>query len=135
MLIEIKYIGGYEMKKEVKCLDAPAAIGPYSQAIELGGMIFVSGQLGMTTDKAFGESVTEQARQSLNNLKSILETAGYSMSDVIKTTIFLADIDDFKDVNTVYGEFFTPPYPARSTVSVKALPLNAKVEIEVIANK
>ena len=123
------------MKKEIKCLDAPAAIGPYSQAIDLGSTIFVSGQLGMTNDKIFGEGVTEQARQSLNNLKRILEAAGYTMSDVVKTTIFLADINDFKDVNTVYGEFFAQPYPARSTVSVKDLPLNARVEIEVIASK
>lgn len=123
------------MKRMIESTTAPAAIGPYSQAISYGNMLFMSGQLGMTPDKVFADNAADQARQSLSNIKSILETAGYSMSDVVKTTIFLTDINDFKDVNTAYGEFFVAPYPARSTVAVKELPLGGKVEIEATACK
>lgn len=122
-------------KRMIESTEAPAAIGPYSQAIECGNMIFLSGQLGMTTGKVFPDNTADQARQSLANIRNILDAAGYDMADVVKTTIFLTDINDFKDVNAAYSEFFSFPCPARSTVAVKELPLGAKVEIEVIASK
>lgn len=115
---------------------APAAIGPYSQAIRVGNLVYTSGQIPI--DPATGTfvegGIKEQARQSLTNVKAILEEAGLSMSDVVKTTVFLADMNDFADLNAVYAEFFTAPYPARSAVAVKTLPKGALVEIEVIAS-
>ena len=115
---------------------APAAIGPYSQAIRVGNLVYTSGQIPIDpATGAFVEGgIKEQARQSLTNVKAILEEAGLSMSDVVKTTVFLADMNDFADLNAVYAEFFTPPYPARSAVAVKTLPKGALVEIEVIAS-
>jgi 2-iminobutanoate/2-iminopropanoate deaminase len=114
---------------------APAAIGPYSQAIRADGYLFCSGQLGL--DPATGElvagGVAAQAEQSLRNLGAVLESAGLTFSDVVKTTIFLADIADFATVNAVYGRFVTDPPPARSTVAVAALPKGGRVEIEAIA--
>ncbi|MBR8461238.1 RidA family protein [Campylobacter sp. faydin G-24] len=122
------------MRKVISTKDAPQAIGPYSQAIVANGFLFVSGQLGVTATGEFaGESVEAQARQSLLNLKAILSEAGASFSDVVKTTIFLADIADFVKVNEIYASFFTQPFPARSTIAVKTLPKNALVEIELIA--
>ena len=114
---------------------APGAIGPYSQAIQIGNFVYTSGQLGLNPQTgAFPEGgVKAQARQSLTNVKGILEAAGLSMSDVVKTTVFLADMADFADVNSVYAEFFAEPYPARSAVAIKTLPKGALVEIEVIA--
>lgn len=116
--------------------NAPAAIGPYSQALDMGGMVFVSGQIPV--DPATGEmadDVRAQAAQSLTNLKNILAEAGLGMSDVIKTTVFLADLGDFAAVNEVYASFFSEPYPARSCVQVAAIPKGAKVEIECIAKR
>ncbi|MBO4612796.1 MAG: RidA family protein [Bacteroidaceae bacterium] len=115
---------------------APAAIGPYSQAIRVGNLVYTSGQIPIDpATGAFVEGgIKEQARQSLTNVKAILEEAGLSMSDVVKTTVFLADMNDFADLNAVYAEFFTAPYPARSAVAVKTLPKGALVEIEVIAS-
>lgn len=115
---------------------APAAIGPYSQAIDSGvGIVFVSGQLPIDpATGAFPEGgVKEQTRQSLTNAKAILESAGLSLENVIKTTVFLADMGDFAAMNEVYAQFFAAPFPARSAVAVKTLPKGALVEIECIA--
>ena len=117
---------------------APAAIGPYSQAIDSGaGLVFVSGQLPIIpATGAFPEGgIREQARQSLTNAGSILEAAGLSLQNVVKTTVFLADMADFAAMNEVYAEFFAAPYPARSAVAVKTLPKGALVEIDCIATK
>lgn len=120
-------------KQAIISMQAPAAIGPYSQAILSDGLIFASGQLGMDTNKVFPKSTADQTRQSLENVKAILKEAGLAMEDVVKTTIFITDMNDFGAVNAVYGEYFQAPYPARSCIAVKALPLGAQVEIEVIA--
>ena len=120
--------------KVVSTANAPAAIGPYSQALDLGNMVFVSGQLPV--DPATGvmpEAVEEQAKQSLANIKAILAEAGLGMENVVKTVIFLSDIQDFAAVNAVYAEAFAQPYPARSCVQVAAIPKGAKLEIECIA--
>lgn len=116
---------------------APEAIGPYSQAIQAGGFIFVSGQLPIdaTTGEFVGSGIEEQSKQSLLNVQSILEEAGYSMSEVVKSTVYLEDINDFAMMNEVYGTFFNEPYPARAAFAVKALPKDALVEIEVVAYK
>ena len=123
------------MKKVISTTKAPAAIGPYSQAIQVGNLVYTSGQIPI--DPATGVfvegGIREQTRQSLLNVKAILEEAGLTMSDVVKTTVFLADMNDFADMNAVYAEFFAEPYPARSAVAVKMLPKGALVEIEVIA--
>lgn len=124
------------MKKQITTEKAPAAIGPYSQGVDAGELVFVSGQLPI--DPATGampEGAAEQAKQSLTNLKAILEQAGTSMANVAKTTIYLADINDFAAVNEVYAQFFPAPYPARSCFAVAALPKAALVEIEAIATK
>jgi len=113
--------------------NAPEAIGPYSQAIKIGNMIFTSGQIALTPDGKFlDEDVKTQTKQVCENLKAVLKEAGADIKDVVKTTIFLADINDFSAVNEVYGEYFSHK-PARSTVAVKDLPKGAKVEIECIA--
>ncbi len=114
---------------------APAAIGPYSQAIKVVGLVFVSGQLPINpATGAFAEGgIKELTRQSLTNMKAILEEAGTSMANVVKTTVFLADMNDFAAMNEVYAEFFAAPFPARSAVAVKTLPKGALVEIECIA--
>ncbi len=121
--------------KQIITPNAPAAIGPYSQAIEHGGFIFVSGQLPI--DPATGSfpegGVEAQTRQSLSNLKAILEEAGSGLDRVVKITVFLADMGDFGAMNGVYSEFFSVPYPARCAFAVKALPKGALVEIECIA--
>lgn len=120
--------------KVISTPNAPAAIGPYSQALDLGGMVFVSGQIPV--DPATGampEDVQGQARQSLANLKAILAEAGLTMADVVKTVVFLADLDDFAAVNEVYAQAFAQPFPARSCVQVAGIPKGAKVEIECIA--
>ena len=122
--------------KPIQTEKAPAAIGPYSQAIDSGaGIVFVSGQLPI--DPATGAfpkgGVKEQTRQSLTNAKAILEATGLSLANVVKTTVFLADMGDFGAMNEVYAEFFKAPFPARSAVAVKTLPKGALVEIECIA--
>lgn len=122
------------MKKVISSPLAPGAIGPYSQAIEVNGMLFLSGQLPI--DAATGlmaDGIEEQAKQSLSNIKHILEEAGLTMANVVKTTVFLADMSLFADMNKVYSTFFEGEYPARSAVAVKALPKDALVEIECIA--
>ncbi len=126
------------MKTRINTSNAPAAIGPYSQAIDSGsGIVFVSGQLPIDpATGAFPEGgVKEQTRQSLTNAKAILEAAGLGLANVVKTTVFLADMGDFAAMNEVYAEFFSEPFPARSAVAVKTLPKNALVEVECIAAK
>ena len=122
-------------RKIVATEKAPQAIGPYSQAVVAGEMVFTSGQLGMNpeTTELVGESAVEQAHQACKNLIAVLETAGSDISHVIKTTVFLEDINDFVPVNEVYAQYFTQPFPARSAVQVAKLPKSAKVEIEAIA--
>lgn len=123
------------MKKAINTAAAPAAIGPYSQAVLANGMIFASGQL--PTDPATGTfpegGVKEQTRRSLANVQSILAEAGACLADVVKTTVFLRDMADFAAMNEVYSEFFSQPFPARSAVAVRELPKGALVEIEVVA--
>lgn len=121
--------------KVISTQQAPAAIGPYSQAIHIGNLVYTSGQLPIDpATGAFPEGgIKEQTRQSLTNVQAILREAGVSMSQVVKTTVFLADMNDFADMNAVYAEFFSEPYPARSAVAVKTLPKSALVEIEVVA--
>ncbi len=114
--------------------NAPAAIGPYSQAIKVGNFIYTSGQIALTPEGEMRENDIEiQTEQVLSNLKNVLEAAGSSLDKVVKTTIFLADMDDFAKVNEIYAKFFGTHKPARSTVAVKTLPKNALVEIEAIA--
>jgi len=121
--------------KAISTTNAPAAIGPYSQAIEANGTVYVSGQLPI--DPATGNfaegGIQAEARQSLTNIKNILAEAGLSMSNVAKVTVLLADINNFAAVNEVYAEFFSAPYPARSAFAVAALPKGANIEIEAIA--
>ena len=123
--------------KVVNTNKAPKAIGPYSQAIEANGLIITSGQLPI--DPATGEfapgGIKEQTRQSLTNAKAILEEAGIGLGNVMKTTLFLSDMNDFAAMNEVYAEFFSEPFPARSAIAVKTLPKNALVEVECIAAK
>ena len=125
------------MKKVINTQAAPAAIGPYSQAIEVGNLVYASGQLPVDpATGAFPEGgIKAQTRQSLTNVQAVLRAAGLDMSNVVKTTVFMADMADFADMNSVYAEFFTEPFPARSAVAVKALPKGAQVEIEVVATK
>ena len=123
--------------KVISTTKAPAAIGPYSQAIEVNGFVYASGQIPI--DPATGQfvegGIKEQTRQSLTNAQNILVEAGIDLSHVVKTTVFLSDIANFAPMNEVYAEFFTEPYPARSAVAVKDLPKGALVEIEVLAVK
>lgn len=122
--------------KEIKTTKAPGAIGPYSQAIEVNGLVYTSGQIGI--DPATGaivEGVEAQAHQVCKNLTELLKTAGTSMDNVVKTTVFIKDMNDFGTVNGIYAQYFTEPYPARSCVEVARLPKDVLVEIEVIAEK
>jgi len=123
------------MKKEVKTEKAPKAIGPYSQAIVAGGFVYCSGQIPI--DPASGNlntgSIEEQTRQVIKNLSAVLEAAGTSLDQVVKTTVFLQDMNEFAKMNEVYGEFLKAPYPARATVQVVRLPKDVKVEIEAVA--
>lgn len=114
---------------------APAAIGPYSQAIEVNGMVFASGQIPLdpATGNVVEGGIKEQTCQALTNAKAIMEAAGLSLANVVKTTVFMADMADFAAMNEVYSTFFTEPYPARSAVAVKALPKGVLVEVECIA--
>jgi 2-iminobutanoate/2-iminopropanoate deaminase len=123
------------MKKIISTSDAPAAIGPYSQAIRSGNLIFCSGQIPL--DPKSGEmaedDIDAQTRRVLDNISGLLKSEGLSLGDVLKTTIFLTDLGNFQIVNEIYGSYFTNQPPARSTVQVSALPKGAKIEIEVIA--
>lgn len=121
-------------KKVITSKNAPGAIGPYSQAVAAGGLLFVSGQIPLQpATGSMPEGVREQTAQSLENIKSIVQEAGASMEDIVKTTIFLKDLNDFAVVNEVYSTFFAGHYPARSTVQIARLPKDAAVEIEAIA--
>lgn len=125
------------MNQIIHTPNAPAAIGPYSQAVKAGSMVFVSGQIPIdpATGAFAGEDIVTQTRRSLTNVKNILEAAGYALTDVVKTTVLLADIADFAAMNEVYAQFFTENCPARACFAVKDLPKGALVEIEAIANK
>ena len=121
--------------KAISTEKAPAAIGPYSQAIESNGMVFVSGQLPIDPETGvFASSdIMGQTRQSLTNMRNILESEGLYLSNVVKTTVFLSDMNNFAAMNEVYSSFFSSPFPARSAVAVKTLPKDALVEIECVA--
>ena len=123
------------MNKAIHTDNAPAAIGPYSQAVRWGSVVYVSGQLPIdpATGAFAGEDIAAQTRQSLTNIKNILAADGLDMSNVVKTTVMLKDIADFGAMNEVYAEFFTAPYPARAAYQVAALPKDARVEIECVA--
>ena len=124
------------MIKRISTDKAPAAIGPYSQALDTGNMLFISGQIPIDPETGvMPETVEEQAKQVLTNIKNILAEAGLTMANVVKTSVFLSDLSDFAKVNEVYASFFAEPYPARSCVQVAAIPKGAKVEIETIAVK
>lgn len=125
------------MKKVINTSKAPAAIGPYSQAIEVNGTLYVSGQIPFVpeTMTVISEDVKEQTRQSLENIKAILEEAGYSLKDVVKAGVFIKDMNDFAAINEVYAEYLGEVKPARACVEVARLPRDVKVEIEVIAVK
>lgn len=125
------------MKTVISTTKAPAAIGPYSQAVEAGGFIFTSGQLPIIpATGAFPAGIADQTRQSLANVRAVLEQAGATMDNVIKTTVFLSDMNNFAAMNEVYTSFFTEgAFPARSAVEVARLPKDALVEIEVVALK
>lgn len=123
-------------KQVISSTNAPKAIGPYSSALKVGNMLFVSGQIPVNpADGSIPASIKEQANQSLANLKALVTEAGYSLSDVVKTTVFITDINDFAAVNEVYASYFAEPYPTRSCVAVKDLPKGVKLEIECICCK
>ena len=123
-------------KKQIHTEQAPAAIGPYSQAIDLGELVFTSGQIPVChADGTFSDDIAQQAHQCLQNVKAVLEAAGISMDKVIKTTVFIADMDQFGIINGVYEQYVTKPYPARSCVQVAKLPKGVGIEVEAIALK
>lgn len=121
--------------KEVYVTDkAPRPVGPYSQVIKAGGFLFLAGQIPLTSENVMNEGdVVAQAHQVMKNLQAVLEKAGATLNAVVKTTIFLADLNDFETVNKVYAEYFQEPYPARSTVEAARLPKGARLEIDAIA--
>lgn len=125
------------MAKKAITTPKAKAIGPYSAAIEAGDLVFVSGQIPLdaTTGKLVAGDIRVQSKQSLENLKTILEAAGLTFANVVKTTIFLVDMNDFAAINDVYKSYVSEPYPARSTIAVAALPMGARVEIEMIASR
>ena len=125
------------MKRTIATPDAPEAVGAYSQGTTDGDLVFTAGQVPMTADGVLldEEPVGVQTRQSLENVKNILEAEGLTMQDVLKVTVFLADMDDFDEMNEAYGEYFQDNPPARSAFAVDALPMGAKVEIEAVAAK
>ena len=122
-------------KKLIETKNAPEALGPYSQAVSINGFLFLSGQIGI--DPAIGKAVeggvSEQTKQIFSNIKNVLAEAGRTLDDVVKVTVFLKNMDDFSLVNSIYAEYFTKPYPARSALQVAKLPLDVDIEIETIA--
>jgi 2-iminobutanoate/2-iminopropanoate deaminase len=124
-------------KKIIVATEAPAPIGPYSHAVQAGNMLFISGQVPVNpaTNAVDATDIAGEAKQVMANLQTVLETAGYTFADVVKTTIFLTDMAHFATVNEVYGSHFTGNYPARETIAVKGLPRNVNVEISMIAMK
>ncbi len=125
------------MKRIIKTSEAPAALGPYSQAVEVNGTLYVSGQIGIDpmTGKIVEGGIRDQTTQIFRNIKAILGAAGYSFEDVVKSTCFLSDISDFRAMNEVYGQHYVKDHPARSAFAVKDLPMGALIEIETIAAK
>lgn len=122
------------MKKVIATLNAPGAIGPYSQAIDTGSFVFASGQIPLNpADGQVHGDIKAQTQQAINNVTAVLAEAGLTLDNVVKTTVFLADMNDFQAMNEVYGQCFSAPYPARSAVAVRELPKKVLVEIEVIA--
>jgi 2-iminobutanoate/2-iminopropanoate deaminase len=124
------------MKQAVSSPDAPKAIGPYSQAVRAGQLLFVSGQVPLdpATGQIVAGDIAAQTRRVFDNLGAVLKAGGRSFADVVRTTVFLADMNDFAAVNEVYGSYFSEPYPARATVQVARLPKDARVEIDLIAS-
>lgn len=122
-------------KRAIETADAPKAIGPYSQAIVANGFVYTSGQIGLDpkTGTLVEGGIVEQTEQTLKNIEAVLKASGSSTDDVVKTTVFLADMNDFAKMNEVYAKYFNAPFPARSTVQVARLPRDAKVEIEAVA--
>ena len=125
------------MKMIINTTKAPKAIGPYSQAVEINSNLFLSGQIPLdpATGKLVEGGIEEQTEQVMKNIGNVLSAAGYSFSDVVKSTCLLSDISDFKKMNDVYSKYYTKDFPARSTFQVAALPMGAKIEIETIASK
>ena len=123
------------MKKSIQTNKAPSAVGPYSQAMEMNGILFISGQVPLVpeTGKIIEGSIKEQTRRVLQNIEAILDEAGYKLSDIVKTTVYLKDIQDFGAMNEVYSTVFSEDKPARAAFAVKDLPMNAMVEIDAIA--
>jgi 2-iminobutanoate/2-iminopropanoate deaminase len=126
---------GKWIKEEIATLDAPKAVGPYNQAIAVGPIVFVSGQIGIVpgTKELAGEDIASQTTQALENIAAILDTAGATLDGVVKTTVYLARMEDFPEMNAAYSRFFPSMPPARATVQAAALPLNALVEIDAVA--
>lgn len=134
VLFSFLVVGVDAQKRAVETVDAPKAVGPYSQAIIANGFVFAAGQIG--TDPKTGtlvEGVEAQTEQVLKNIAAVLKASGSSMDDVVKATVFLADMNDFAKMNEIYAKYFKAPFPARSTVQVARLPRDAKIEIEVVA--
>jgi 2-iminobutanoate/2-iminopropanoate deaminase len=125
------------MKKEISTVNAPTASGPYSQGIRNGNMIFLSGQIGINPDKKslVEGGVIAETHQIFKNIKAVLKEEAADLNDIVKVTVLLKDMEDFKKVNEVYEEYFNKPFPARSAFAVKELPLSVSIEIEVIAMK
>lgn len=125
------------MKNVISTDKAPAAIGPYSQAIEVDGFVYTSGVIPVNpaTGEIVGSTAQEQAEQAIGNLKNLLEASGSSMNQVVKTVVFIKNMDDFGDINEVYGKYFPEPYPARSCVEVARLPKDVLIEIEAVAKR
>ncbi len=123
------------MKKVIATTDAPAAVGPYSQAISAGNLLFCAGQIPLdpTTNELVAGGVTEQTTQVCQNISGVLKANGMTFANVVKSTVFLTDLANFSAMNTVYAKYFQEPFPARSTIQVSALPRGAQVEIEVVA--
>jgi 2-iminobutanoate/2-iminopropanoate deaminase len=125
------------MKQQISTASAPGAIGPYSQAIRSGGFLFCSGQIGIVSSsgRLLEGGIEHETRRAMENLREVLDAAGLNLGDIVKTTIYVVDLGDFDLVNRIYGEHLSPPYPARSTVQVAALPRGARVEIEAVAKQ
>lgn len=125
------------MKSIIQTNQAPAPIGPYSQAVQAGNMLFISGQIAIdpATNQLISGGITDEAQQVMKNLEAVLKTAGFTFENVVKTSIFLSDMNLFSEVNEVYGSYFNSDFPARETVAVLGLPKNVNVEISVIAVK
>ena len=121
--------------KVINTSDAPEAVGPYSQGIKVGNLVYTSGQIGINPDtgKIISKDLIKQTKQAFKNLAAVLEASGSEITDVVKVTLFLTNMENFSKVNLIYGDFFQKPYPARSCVEVKGLPLGATIEIEAVA--